>query len=285
MKVLAAGDCGVDRYEDLKADRAGGISLNFAVNARLEFPDAAQVGVVTALGSDAGALRVENVFATFNINSYLQRLHGVTPVQYIDREPSGEKIFTRYEPGVLAGHQIGACERAAIAASDLMVAAYYPAVEDFINSIMRAPSRGLRCVDFGALHGVSESLEPVTNYLEQLNVGFFGLSSGQTDLIDQLEELAHRFQRLFVVTLAAQGSVALGAAKRLHCEAVTVDRVVDTTGAGDTFIAGFLSEYAYTGDVSTSLQRGSEAAARSVRRVGAFDSPLVPWDDSDTDDP
>ena len=276
MRVLAAGDCGVDRYEDIKADRAGGISLNFAVNARLEFPKTTGVGVVTALGNDREAALVEQVFTAFEINATLQNLPGTTPIQYIDRQPSGEKIFTRYEPGVLKDHRIGAFEREAIAASDLMIAAYYPAVAEFVDSIMRSPSDGLRCVDFGALHD-SDPLEPVKRHLDQLNIGFFGLHVDQTDLIDELERLARRVQRLFVVTLAEHGSVALSTAERTYCAAVPVDKVVDTTGAGDTFIAGFLSEYAFTGDVGSSLQCGSNAAARSVCRVGAFEAPLVPW--------
>jgi sugar/nucleoside kinase (ribokinase family) len=49
---------------------------------------------------------------------------------------------------------------------------------------------------------------------------------------------------------------------------------VDTTGAGDTFAAGFLREYWASRDVARSLARGAEEAAIAVQRVGAF-----PWDD------
>jgi len=76
------------------------------------------------------------------------------------------------------------------------------------------------------------------------------------------------------VTLGAQGSLALGGERRLACPAVEVPRVVDTTGAGDTFAAGFLREYCASRDAARSLARGAEEAATSVQRVGAF-----PWDD------
>ena len=277
MNVLAAGDCGVDRYLDLRADRAGGISLNFAVNARLQFPSTADVGVVSALGSDDGAELVESVFAQYGIEPHLQTATGSTPVQYIDRHPNGEKIFPRYEAGILAGQRVDERQRRAIADSDLMIAAYYPDVERFIDSVMRSPSEGLRCVDFGALTATDDRLRMVKAYLDRLELAFFGLSDDQTALIAELEMLARSHSKLFIVTLAAEGSIALGGEERLHCDAMPVEKVVDTTGAGDTFIAGFLSEYAYTRNIQASLQCGSRAAAGSVCRVGAFDSPLVPW--------
>jgi sugar/nucleoside kinase (ribokinase family) len=46
--------------------------------------------------------------------------------------------------------------------------------------------------------------------------------------------------------------------------------VVDTTGAGDTFAAAFLSEYVRSKNVARSLNRGAEEAAATVQRVGAF---------------
>lgn len=100
------------------------------------------------------------------------------------------------------------------------------------------------------------------------------MSSGDATLIDALERLARRDRLLLVVTLGAEGSLALGGDRRLSCRAVTVPQVVDTTGAGDTFAAGFLREYCASRDAARSLVRGAEEAAASVQRLGAFS-----WDD------
>jgi len=273
VRVTAVGDCGVDRYLDLGRDRPGGITLNFAANARRLFPAGDTVGVVTALGTDSEAGLVRGAIAALGLDACVAEIEGATSIQYIDRHPSGEKIFVRYEQGVLGGYRLGPREREALARSDVLMAVVYAQIEGFFDSVMESPSPGLRAVDFGDLSGVTGGVEIVERYREGFHLGFFGLSASDADLIDALETLARRHRRLLVVTLGADGSLALGSERRIACPAAEVARVVDTTGAGDTFAAGFLREYCASQDVARSLARGAEEAAASVQRVGAF-----PWE-------
>lgn len=72
-----------------------------------------------------------------------------------------------------------------------------------------------------------------------------------------------------VVKLGARGSVAADAEQgEAFAEAVPVD-VVDTTGAGDAFAAGFLPAWCDGVDLEVALGRGNRAAARVVAQVGA----------------
>jgi fructoselysine 6-kinase len=274
VRVTAVGDCGVDRYLDLGRDRPGGITLNFAANARRLFPATDTVGVVTALGSDREAGLVREAIARLGLDACLAEVEGATSIQYIDRHPSGEKIFVRYEQGVLGRYRLGARERDVVARSDVLMAVVYSQIEGFFGSVMDAPSPGLRAVDFGDLAGVTGGVGFVERYHHAFHLGFFGLTAGDRALIDDLERLARRYRQLFVVTLGAEGSLALGDERRPACPAVEVPRVVDTTGAGDTFAAGFLREYCASRDVVRSLARAAEEAAAAVQRVGAF-----PWED------
>jgi len=274
VRVTAVGDCGVDRYLDLGRDRPGGITLNFAANARRLFPATDTVGVVTALGTDREAGLVREAIARLGLDACLAELEGATSIQYIDHHPSGEKIFVRYEQGVLGRYRLGASEREVVARSDVLMAVVYSQIERFFDSVMDAPSPGLRAVDFGDLAGVTGGVGIVERYHHAFHLGFFGLTAAGKALIDDLERLARRHRQLFVVTLGAAGSLALGGERRLACPAVTVARVVDTTGAGDTFAAGFLREYCASRDVARSLARAAEEAALAVQRVGAF-----PWED------
>ena len=73
-----------------------------------------------------------------------------------------------------------------------------------------------------------------------------------------------------VVTTGARGAVAAtrGASTLEHAAAPPAT-VVDTTGAGDAFAAGFLAALVERGDVRTCLVRGLRAATRAVGAVGA----------------
>jgi fructoselysine 6-kinase len=274
VRVTAVGDCGVDRYLDLGRDRPGGITLNFAANARRLFPSTDAVGVVTALGTDPEAALVRRAIATVGLEACVADLEGATSIQYIDRHPCGEKIFVRYEQGVLGRYRVAAREREIIARSEVLMAVVYAQIEGFFASVMESPSAGLRAVDFGDLAGVTGGVEIVERYHDAFHVGFFGLTPSDRALIDELERRARRQRQTFVVTLAEHGCLALGGPQRLSCPAVAVGQVVDTTGAGDTFAAGFLREFSASRDVVRSLARGAQEAAVSVQRVGAF-----PWED------
>lgn len=277
MNVIAAGDCGVDRYLNLAVDRAGGISLNFAVNAKLLFPSDARIGVVSATGDDTEGQIVRAVFDQYGLEAVAPIVRGATPIQYIDRQQSGEKIFVRYEAGLLAHHRLDSAGRSAIAKSDLMMTTFYNDVSGFIESIMTSPSQGLRACDLGALVGIDDPLSLIHRYVNQLDVAFFGLTIDDHELIQAIESIATQSQCLFIITLAECGGMAFKGKQRFHFDAVQVDEVVDSTGAGDTFAAGFLSDYVYSGAIESGLDSGARAAASALARVGAFAAPSIAW--------
>ena len=72
--------------------------------------------------------------------------------------------------------------------------------------------------------------------------------------------------RIVVVKLGAQGAIALTETGRYEVSAVAVDHVVDTTGAGDSFAAGFMLA---DGNLEESLHSGAKVAAECVVSVGA----------------
>ncbi|MBV9840434.1 MAG: adenosine kinase [Sphingomonadaceae bacterium] len=74
---------------------------------------------------------------------------------------------------------------------------------------------------------------------------------------------------LLVVTRGADGAIAVQGATRTEVGAEPVAKVVDTTGAGDLFAAGFLAGQAQGRDVRASLRMGAIAAAEVISHYGA----------------
>ncbi|MBI3434535.1 MAG: adenosine kinase [Proteobacteria bacterium] len=75
--------------------------------------------------------------------------------------------------------------------------------------------------------------------------------------------------RLAVVTRSEKGCVVVSRDATIESPAFPVERVVDTTGAGDLFAAGFLFGHAHGRDHATSARLGALAAAEIIGHLGA----------------
>jgi sugar/nucleoside kinase (ribokinase family) len=268
---VCAGDAGVDRYLGLGLERAGGIALNVAVHAHRLLGVGHGVELVAPLGEDAGADIVRRVVDHEGLGAILPTRPGATPVQEIRLEPDGERTFVAYHAGVLERYHVGSAEQAAIAAADVVATTVFEQAMTFFESVMAAPTNGLRLVDFTNLSDVGNPVAFVERWLPRIDLGLCGLRETDAELIHALEDVARRSGRTLVVTLGPAGSVALGGGERLHCPAVAVEEVVDTTGAGDAFTAGFLTAYARTHDLKTGLAQGAAVAATTLGHLGSFE--------------
>ncbi|WP_207709704.1 adenosine kinase [Actinomadura macrotermitis] len=83
-----------------------------------------------------------------------------------------------------------------------------------------------------------------------------------------LSALAER-DLIAAVTRGAHGSVVLESGRAVEVPAETVARIVDTTGAGDAYAAGFLHGLARGLDLPSCARTGSAAAAEVIGHLGS----------------
>lgn len=74
--------------------------------------------------------------------------------------------------------------------------------------------------------------------------------------------------KMAAVTMSEHGSIILAAGKRYVVEAFKVDKVVDTTGAGDLYAAGFLFGYTNGFELADCGRLGSLAAGLVIQQIG-----------------
>jgi fructokinase len=85
------------------------------------------------------------------------------------------------------------------------------------------------------------------------------------DSVNQLKEL----NKLIVVTKSENGSMAVKNNEITTCNSIKVNKVLDLTGAGDLFAAGFLKEYLDKSDIKKCLETGSILASKIIQKIGA----------------
>jgi sugar/nucleoside kinase (ribokinase family) len=92
--------------------------------------------------------------------------------------------------------------------------------------------------------------------------------SGATELGAAIARLQPLVSTL-IVTRGAAGALAIERGRRVEIAAAPVDKVVDTTGAGDLFAAGFLAARCRARPLERCLEAGALAAAEVISHFGA----------------
>ena len=90
----------------------------------------------------------------------------------------------------------------------------------------------------------------------------------KNNLLDNINELKN-INKLIIITRSENGSVAILNNEIINCESTKVNKVLDLTGAGDLFAAGFLKEHLDKSNIKKCLQTGSELAAKIIKKIGA----------------
>jgi len=95
-----------------------------------------------------------------------------------------------------------------------------------------------------------------------------------TSLIDakNFEEVisfAKQLGKITIITRGEKGSIAINKNEVIECESEKDLKIIDLTGAGDLFAAGFLHGYINNLGTKESLKKGTEMSSRIIQKIGA----------------
>jgi fructoselysine 6-kinase len=269
VKIVSVGEITIDHYLNLNRSFVGGISLNFAVNARRCGADA--VSLVSCVGADEGGRRVFEKLALEGIDaSHVAVLAGETARIDIEVLAQGERRFPPggFQRNVLLDLRLSESDLVFIGQHDVLAFLYDRSQpESPANRALEALDfDGKRVADFGDWADYAGDYDVLVSALEPLALAFI---SGNQAAIDFLLPYSRGFDGLIVVTLGADGSVALVDGTPLFWPAQAVPNPVDSTGCGDAFQAAFTVAYLTTGSVEQALRRGTARAATVIQHYGA----------------
>ena len=86
---------------------------------------------------------------------------------------------------------------------------------------------------------------------------------------DDVISFGKKLNKTLIITRSNKGSIAIDQGEVTECKSQTNLKIVDLTGAGDLFAAGFLHGYINKMSTKESLIKGTEMASKVIQIIGA----------------
>jgi sugar/nucleoside kinase (ribokinase family) len=86
---------------------------------------------------------------------------------------------------------------------------------------------------------------------------------------DEVISFGKELNKILVITRSSKGSIVVNQNEVVVCESKKNLKIVDLTGAGDLFAAGFLDGYIKKKSIKESLEKGTEMASKVIQKIGA----------------
>lgn len=259
-RFAVVGDNCVDRFQPpLGQSLIGGNAVNVAVQLALLGHDVAYFG---AVGNDADGRRTLEILRMNGVTvDHVQILPGETAYTNIDLTPDGDRVFTFEEFGV--------CQRYCPSEADFSVLAGMDHVHIGWIRDGGAVRRKLATEKPSVSQDISVNNDAAHLGVDTLTIAFGSAGEDRVRATLMLAGFLTSGVGVGVVTRGSGGSAATNGRAYAETGISPVD-VVDTTGAGDSFIAGFLHAFLAGEGLEACLISGRDCAARTCGHAGGF---------------
>ncbi len=261
MKFATVGDNCIDAYEALGKYYAGGNPVNVAVYLRRLGEEASYTG---AVGDDSYGKMVMDGLKSKDVDiSHVKVLPGntaITKVELVD----GERVFKDYDEGVLKDFKLSEDDIDFLCGHDLIITGIWGMIE---GDLPKLEARGLPIAfDFS-----DQPTHPIVDHaIGHVAYAFFSSEEEDNpDLREFMKKMHNRGPKLVVVTLGDYGSICYDGTEYYKFGIISCP-VVDTMGAGDSYIAGFLRGIMLGEDIPASMMLGAENSSVTIGYQGAW---------------
>lgn len=259
-KFASVGDNCVDRFlPPANMSLAGGNAVNVAVQlARLGF-DSSYFG---AVGDDEAGHHMRRLLEDNKVDiAHLVVRDTHTAYTDIQTLPDGDRQIVAEDFGACDGYE-------PIGVSRTVLRSFRHIHLGWLND-GGALRRQLLAWGVSVSQDISVNANPKDIAVDGLSVVFASAGSDEALGRRMLADLRTNGAHIAVVTLGSSGSLASDGDRLVRADIVPA-KVVDTTGAGDSFIAGFLSAYVAEKTLEDCLKRGAQHAALTCEHLGGF---------------
>ena len=260
-RIACIGDNCVDYYDETGESYPGGNPVNVSVYFQRLGSESSYIGVV---GNDENGEMIIDALKKKNVDvSHVKVLEGNTSITHVQRI-NGDRVFGDNDPGVTELISLSDEDIAFIAEHDLVVTGRWGYTEPFLPMIK---NQGIPIAYDASNYPSRAHCREAMKYADYV---FFSDDVADKDLLQkQMQDIASMGPNVVVAMRGNLGSIALEG-ERYESFGVIDCNVVDTMGAGDSYIAGFLNAHLEGADLSECMRKGAKNAAITIGYKGAW---------------
>jgi sugar/nucleoside kinase (ribokinase family) len=86
---------------------------------------------------------------------------------------------------------------------------------------------------------------------------------------EEVVTFGQQLGKLIIITRGEKGSIAINKNEVIECKSKENLKIIDLTGAGDLFAAGYLHGYINNLNIFKSLEKGTEMSSKIIQQIGA----------------
>jgi len=263
------GDAGIDHYLQDDIRRLGGCSLNVATH----FKRNTQLEATLLYPSSSENSLIEEHCRKEGINSYPLIRESQLPCQEIDISPLGEKKFLTYHPGVIQDFIFNKEEIEYLShIKGVVICPLYEQILPFIDQVITHAPQCEFIFDFHDTQDFQKNFKNILPYLSLSKLSLFGLGPEDQVLIEELKEYTYKNKSEVIITQGAQEIIYFKNSSTIKYCPTPIDEVVDSTGAGDSFLGSFLAITALNQeqDLEQRLQKAALYSSSTLLKKGAL---------------
>lgn len=268
LKIIAIGDNVVDCYLDQGKYYPGGNCVNVAVNCKRS--GAEDVSYIGIFATDDKAAHLKSVLELEGIPYHRSRVaEGISGQPRVNLTEDGDRVFVG-GPKNTVQHilklKLTPEDYEYIKEFDVCHTSCYSSMEEELPGLAQYIKVSF---DFSDKYNAAQ-LAKVCPYITH---GFFsGAHLSDAELENLVEELGRYKLETIGITRGSKPALFLHQGERIYQEVYETE-IVDTMGAGDSFIAGFLTAFYNQKDMMEALDFAAKRASITCGFYGGFGYP------------
>lgn len=268
LAYAAIGDVGIDIYPKIEKRFPGGMALNSAFHAQKAGLEAS---VVSAIGDDKDGAFIRNFLRKNHISDgALEVIPGKTDTVEITLDKNARPQYGTWNLGVLKNYRLTQRQKLFLQKQAVGIAVYLPELRGMFDDFagLKIP-KVIKIGDFTDLSEFQGDQSVLNEYIDLFDIFVLSIDEKVDERVENFTTFLQKNTKMGIMLLGRRGSICIDRTGKIYLQSADVTQVIDTTGAGDAYLATFIGEYIHNKNIKIAMKKATNTATKVIRRLGA----------------